>query len=504
MILTLGGLTSLSLPPFNFFIVNFFTFSVFFIFLFKKLDRQISKKKFFYYGWLFGFSFFLSSLYWVSISLTFDENLSFLIPITLILIPSFLALFYGLLTFIFYLIRPKNILSAFFLFSLLFGMIDFIRGIILSGFPWNLIVYSFSENLNFIAIISVIGTYSLNLIVISLYTVPIFFIFQKSRKEIIVSIILLVLPIIFIVYGKLQKEEFLRKVLRENPYTIRIIGSNIGLERFYNGTQTENIINELILISSPEKKKKTFFVWPEGIIPNTYQDELDLFNDVFKKNFSENHLIGLGITDRETLNNDYKYYNSFSIFDNDLNLVDGYNKINLVPFGEFLPFENIFNKIGLKPITNKIGSFSRGKNRKILTLENNNQKLKFLPLICYEIIYSGNLTKNFDFDFILNVSEDGWFGKSIGPKQHFTHSVFRAIENGKYVIRSSNNGMAAIINPVGQIEKKIDYGKSSFIDFEKRRDYHQTIFSTYGNKIFIILILLYIFLIFSFNRIKNE
>jgi len=504
LILILGGLTSLSLPPFNYFIINFFTFSIFFIFLFKRLNKQISKKFFFYYGWLFGFGFFLTSLYWITISLTFDENLSFLIPITLFLVPFFLALFYGLVIFIFYLIRPKNILSAFFLFSLLFGIIDFIRGIILSGFPWNLIVYSLSKNLDFIGIISVIGTYSLNLIVISLYITPVFFILQRSRKQIIACIILLILPIIFIFYGTFQKEEFLNKELKKNPYIIRIIGSNISLERFYSGTQTENIINELIRISLPEEKKETFFVWPEGIIPNTYQDELDLFNDIIEENFSENHLIGLGITDRKISDNDYKYYNSFSIFDNNLNLVDSYNKINLVPFGEFLPFENIFNKIGLKPITNKIGSFSRGNKRKIISLENNNQKLKFLPLICYEIIYSGNLTKNFDFDFILNISEDGWFGKSIGPKQHFTHSVFRAIENGKYIIRSSNNGMAAIINPVGQIEKKIDYGKSGFIDFEKRRDHHQTIFSIYGNKIFIILILLYIFLIFSFNRIKNE
>ena len=76
-----------------------------------------------------------------------------------------------------------------------------------------------------------------------------------------------------------------------------------------------------------------------------------------------------------------------------------------------------------------------------------------MPLICYEIIYSGSLTNSSDFDFILNISEDGWFGKSIGPKQHFSHSIFRAIENGKYVLRSSNNGMAAIINPLGQIEK---------------------------------------------------
>ena len=114
------------------------------------------------------------------------------------------------------------------------------------------------------------------------------------------------------------------------------------------------------------------------------------------------------------------------------------------------------------------------------------------------------MTKNFDFDFILNISEDGWFGKSIGPKQHFIHSKFRAIENGKYIIRSSNNGMAAIINPLGYIENKIDYGVSGFIDLEIIKELKPTLFSKYGNKIFFLLILLYILLTFSFNRIKNE
>ena len=131
-------------------------------------------------------------------------------------------------------------------------------------------------------------------------------------------------------------------------------------------------------------------------------------------------------------------------------------------------------------------------------------QINFLPLICYEIIYSGNLTNNFDFEFILNISEDGWFGKSIGPKQHFIHSKFRAVENGKYIIRSSNNGMAAIINPLGYIENKIDYGISGYIDLEGIRDFKPTLFSKYGNNIFFILILLYIVLTFSFNRIKNE
>ena len=158
----------------------------------------------------------------------------------------------------------------------------------------------------------------------------------------------------------------------------------------------------------------------------------------------------------------------------------------------------------MKKITNKIGSFNKGDNRHIIQINDGNKKLNFLPLICYEIIYSGNLTKNTNFDFIINISEDGWFGESIGPKQHFAHSIYRAIETGKYILRSSNNGIAAIINPIGKIEKYIEFGNSGYIDFEEKRDLKKTIFSTHGNKIFMILILLYIFLIFSFNRIRNE
>ena len=166
LIIFLGSLTSLSLPPYNFFFLNFFTFSVFFIFLFQRLKQGI--KKSFYYGWLFGFSYFLSSLYWLTISLSFDQSFNFLIPISLIVIPAFLGLFYALCIAIFYLYKPKNILSAFFLFSLLFGLIEYIRGTILTGFPWNLVIYSFSEINSFLSILSIIGTYSLNLIVVSL------------------------------------------------------------------------------------------------------------------------------------------------------------------------------------------------------------------------------------------------------------------------------------------------------------------------------------------------
>ena len=505
LLFILGGITSLSLPPINLFIINFITFSVFFGFLYKKLKKRNEKIFFFFYGWFFGLGYFLTNLYWITISLTFDENFNLLIPLAIILIPSFLALFYGLITLIFYLFNPKNILSAFFCFSAFFGVIEFIRGIILTGFPWNLIVYSLSNNLNFLSILSVIGTYSLNLIVISLFITPAILILRKSKKEISICISLFLITVMFFVHGNFQKKQFKNKSLKEIPYSLRIIGSNISLDRFYNNIQTEEVINELISLSAPSSNKKTFFIWPEGIIPNTYQNEMFLYADIFNKNFSENHLIGLGVTKKELKDGKLKFYNSFSIFDNKLNVIENYNKINLVPFGEFIPFEKNLNLIGLQTITNNFGSFTKGKERNVIEINSNLfQEFKFLPLICYEIIYSGNLTKNTNFDFIINISEDGWFGDSIGPKQHFAHSIYRAIETGKYILRSSNNGMTAIINPIGEIEKYIEYGKSGYIDFDEKRDSNKTIFSIHGNKIFMILILLYIFLTFSFNRIRNE
>ena len=104
----LGVISSFSLPPYNFFIINFFTFSIFFGYLYKKLYINSQKKIFFFYGWLFGFGYFLTNLYWITISLTFDNSFSFLIPFALVLIPSLLAMFYGLISFTFFLfnIRP--------------------------------------------------------------------------------------------------------------------------------------------------------------------------------------------------------------------------------------------------------------------------------------------------------------------------------------------------------------------------------------------------------------
>ena len=193
-----------------------------------------------------------------------------------------------------------------------------------------------------------------------------------------------------------------------------------------------------------------------------------------------------------------------AIFDNKLNLIQSYNKVNLVPFGEFTPLENLLNLMGIKTITNGYQSFSSGSDRMPLNIKNDKINVSLLPLICYEIIYSGKLSKNKNFDYIINISEDGWFGDSIGPKQHFSQSIFRSIESGKYIIRSANNGISAIINPMGVIEHKVEFGLTGFVDFSEKKLTKLTPFMQLGNKIFLILILIYIFLIFSFIRLKDE
>ena len=500
----LGSITSLSLPPFNYFIINFFTFSLIFIFLIKRSKIHQNKKLFFLYGWLFGFGYFASNLYWISISLTFDENFKSLIPLTIFIIPGFLSIFFGLISYIFIIFKSKKIINSFLIFSLIFGVLEFLRGSILTGFPWNLIAYSFSNQSEILSITSVIGTYGFNLVCISLFTSPALIILRYSKREAGISIFFLIAFIFFYSYGVYYEDKFKKKEKDVYDYKIRVIGSNISLDRFYSNIDITSIIEDLVKISDPNSKEKTIFVWPEGIFPGVYQEELSGYSSIFDKNFSENHLLIIGTNTQIENEVSKDFFNTLSIYDDKLNLLDSYNKINLVPFGEFLPFETILKKIGLKSLTNNYQSFSKGEKREIINIKKKNFSLKILPLICYEIIYSGRIFNNNNFDLIINISEDGWFGKSIGPKQHLNHSIFRAVESGKYVVRSSNNGIASIINPLGVIEQSVNFGQSGYIDLKEINRIQPTIFSIYGNKIFGLLILLYILLIFSFNNIKDE
>ena len=195
-------------------------------------------------------------------------------------------------------------------------------------------------------------------------------------------------------------------------------------------------IRDSIEISSPQKNEKTIFIWPEGILPDISKNQLKEYKFLFENEFDENHILSIGINDIKKEGQIIKYYNSLTIYNHNLEILNSYNKVNLVPFGEFLPFEKMLSLIGLKTITNNYQSYSRGEKRNIIEVNEINFSVRLLPLICYEIIYSGNIFNNRHFDFIINISEDGWFGNSIGPDQHFAKSIFRAIENNTFLVRA--------------------------------------------------------------------
>ena len=490
-IFSLGILSSFSLPPYNFFLINFFTFSALFIFIVKQ-KFKLTKTGYFLNGWIFGFGYFMSSLYWITISLTFDQNFKILIPIAFLLIPLFLGVFYGMATYFFYYFKKFSNISLILTFSAMFSISEFIRGNILSGFPWNLISFSFSEFLPMLQILSFAGTYSFNLLCFTLFILPSFFYLKKDKYDIYFIISFILLIVSGLTYGQLKLNESKFASLKDNDFIIKIVSPKIKIERFYYTENEEEILKALIKLSDPDKKVKTIFVWPEGVFNNTEIGTLKNYQSIFKEKFSKKHLIIFGI------NNSYyqNTFNSLAVVNNNLDVIEFYNKNNLVPFGEFLPLEAFLKTLGMKTITNFYNSYTAGNKRDVINLQNQEFDINFLPLICYEIIYSGNLSKTNNYDLIVNISEDGWFGKSIGPHQHFSHSIFRSIEEGKSIIRSTNNGTSALIDPYGQISKISESTYEGVIQINQIKNPKKTFFSKYGNNMFFYFIIIYISLIF--------
>ena len=454
----LGGLTVLGFKPFNLFFFNAVSVSLLFYLIFyvkKKTQSSYRKKPFlknlFLLGTSYGFGFFLFGFYWIVYSLTFDNSFKILIPFALIFIPLFLSLFFSLpIIFVGYFIDLK--ISSIILFSLLLAIFDFLRSIVLTGFPWNIWAYSFSWSQESLQILSLIGIFSFNLLLITSFFIPaVLFIKEKSKYFFISIFVILIFSNYFYGSYKINSQS---KDYSEKKINFKIVSAGISLSEFKD---QRLVISKLIKLSEPIKNEKTIFVWPEGVILNEDFNKIEEIKKLFRDNFSENHLILLGANTKKIYNGNENYYNSLIIVDRDLKIINQYDKQKLVPFGEFLPFEKILNKVGLKKITPGYSSFSSGKENSIISIEFENQNINLLSLICYEIIFPDLIEKNKNkFNFIINISEDAWFGNSIGPQQHFAKAVFRSIESQTYVIRAANKGVSAFISPYGKVIKSLN------------------------------------------------
>jgi len=505
----LGAITILGFAPYNFTFINFLTFPLLLYLIFlvqKKTESKYRKKKsnryFFYLGCAFGFGYFLLGNYWISISLTHQEDFKSLIPFAIVIIPLFLSLFFGLAILLVGSICEKKI-SFILLFSLAFSIFEFLRGNILTGFPWNLISYTWSWSAEIIQILSFMGAYSLSLLSVTIFCIPFLF-FQKKfvKKNIIFFSIALVVFIGNYLFGFFIIKNGNYK-FHEDVY-VKIISPNFSLEDYYIKSENEQL-KKLIKISDPEYNKKTVFIWPEGIFYESNLEELKKYKKLFSNNFSKKHLIILGINNFINYNNQEKkkYFNSLAVINHNAEILSIYNKISLVPFGEFLPFENILSKLGIKKITRGYTSFSPGETRSLIKLDLQFEESLILPLICYEIIYPGKIKTRKQFpNLIINISEDAWFGRSVGPYQHYTKAVYRSVEEGVFIARSANKGISGFIDPNGKSIKTLNIGESGNIEYKMPQFFQSTPYSQYGNKIFLFIIFLYIFSIFILRKFK--
>ena len=464
-----GLLTTLSFQPYNLIIINFIVLPLLFYLVvhINKKSKAIYRKKpykknLFLFGALFGFGFFLGGISWITNSLTFDKNFEILIPFALIMIPLFLSLFMGLAILF---IGPylKLNFPSLILFSASLGLSDYLRGKLFTGFPWNLWAYSTSESIEIIQILNVIGLYSYNLFVITLFTLPVVIFFKIKFVEKIFCIsfssIIILSLYIFGNYEINKNQKFLNK--KNEKIFVKIISPNFDLKYGLKKIDIEKRFKKLIRYSDPNKNKETLFIWPEGVFSGYSYDEILIFKDLISKSFSKKHRIIFG-TNKLDLKSG-RYYNSMLLVDNDLKIITSYNKRKLVPFGEFLPFETALNKFGLKKITEGHGSFLKGKNNNNLLIN----KLNILPLICYEVIFTDLVQKSSkETNLIVNISEDAWFGESIGPDQHFVKSIFRAIENDTFFLRSANKGISAIIDNKGNIIKRLNRKEAGNIELD--------------------------------------
>ncbi len=500
----IGSLSVFSFQPFNFTIVNFFILPTFFYLLIfiKKRSKSTYRKKpykknLFIFGTAFGFGFFLSGIYWITNSLTFDENFRIFIPFSLILIPLFLSLFFSLPTLM---IGPYLNLkfSSILLFAGSFAFSDYLRSKILSGFPWNLWSYSFSWALEIIQILNIIGLFAFNLISITLFIIPIILFFKIGIIKKIISILFLTLFLfLFYIYGNYSinlNQKYLSNT--NDKFNVKVVSPNLMLEYGLGKKEINERLDKLIRYSSPQKNIKTLFVWPEGVFSGYSYNEVTEFKTKFSKYFNNNHYILFGINRFSKSHN--RFFNSLIIVNNKFEILQEYKKQKLVPFGEFLPFENLLNKFGLKKITEGHGSYLKGTNQKNLLLDN----LNILPLICYEIIFSEFIQQsNNNTNLIINISEDGWFGDSIGPHQHFAKAIFRSVEHNSFLLRSANKGISAIINNKGEVLKKLQLNEAGNIELEVPLIKSKN--KTKNDLIFFVLLITYIFIFINFYKKNN-
>lgn len=472
----LGGVAVQALPPFYHWYVLFISFSG----LLWLITTAQDKKQTFALGYWFGFAYFAFGLFWVNNALLVNpEKTGWLIPVTFMASGAFFGVFFGIPTLLTCLAKTK--LAKYFALAAWIVVFEWIRSWILTGFPWNLIGTSLSFNLNLIQLSSVIGTYGLSLLVILATSAPALYKNPLTLKHIIIPLSVPVTIICLLYYYGTYRIADLTDV-ETSSVKIRLVQPNIPQSIKWSEDLREKHFQKYLNLSSSQPTDDiSMIIWSETASP--YPLDLDK-NAASRasKILKENAYLTTGVIRYQ---NDYyggwKPYNSSLIINHNGNIEDFYDKSHLVPFGEYIPLRQWLPDI-IRPVTNIISNLEAGTGPKII-------KLGSLPpfsiQICYEIIFPHQIINPAEKpEWLINLTNDGWYGISSGPYQHLVSTQMRAIEEGLTIVRSTGSGISAVINRYGKIIDDLGLNKEGLLDVSlPQKLTTPTIYNSFGNSI---------------------
>ncbi|MDP4708876.1 MAG: apolipoprotein N-acyltransferase [Rickettsiaceae bacterium] len=457
-----GIICGLSFAP-VYFIPGIFTLSV----LCAQISAAANYKQAAKFGYLFGFGFFLSTLYWISFGVSvYIEQFWWAIPFALFGLPAFLALFISAHSALAWLFRKTYLYH--FIFCCIWLFTEWLMSWIFTGLPWGMLGYAFSISDIMIQPASIFGILGLSFI--ALYVGSSLFSKKALFPRLTTSIILCVMMIIF-GYNRLQQNptEF-------SELKIRIVQpSTPQTEKWAPETFWKNLNDQVELSQKPGDPD--IIVWSEAALtaPYYYKPIHNSLMSIFTKD--RQVILSGGVNDNAKQGDEYEIYSSLIAINSDGKLLFDYHKSHLVPFGEYMPLANY---IPIKKLTPGILAYTPG-TRKIMHLKPFH--LYIHPLICYESIFAEEVKiSNSEADIILNVTNDAWYGSSSGPYQHFEISRVRSVENGLPMIRAANNGISAIIDPVGRTLHRLELNQVDILDGNMPlKLLLPTIYSEWGN-----------------------
>jgi apolipoprotein N-acyltransferase len=456
-----GALMDLALAPFYLFPVLFISFP----YLCVSLQRASSNRQAFWYGWWFGFGYFVFGLYWISNSLLVDLRFAWLIPFAISLIPAACGIFTGLVGYSY---KRLKINAPVYL-AILWVIAEYIKGIFpFGGFPWNDIGYTSLFSIYFAQIASIGGIHFVGFVVVFIALLPVYY---KQKRGLFCALALIAASFIF-GFAKISTEggKFTEK-------TVTIIQPNIAQSLKWDPERMRQNFFETMALAS--KSDSDFTIWPESSIPYPIEK-----GEAVKAMVASATPVGkVTIASSTRIQGDYeKIWNALYIVDSSAKILDVYDKHHLVPFGEYVPLRSV---LPIDKITPGMIDFSAGDKGKVLSARG----VKFLPLICYEIIFPTYAKGN--YDFIVNITNDAWFGNSTGPQQHLAMARMRAIEQGRPVLRAANTGVSAIIDSNGTIINSIDYGQKGVISSKIPSKLENTVaYRGVGDALFLLMLII--------------